>query len=209
MKRSVQRLSCLLFLLLVPLSVLPAQEEPSRLWLWFGPRIGMTGVTSAVSKFDAVVQHFFPSDREYFPLYSEIGVAVEQRIPIADTRYELFLQQRIMAGGLDQNVVLPSVSLLLGVRAPFGLIVKLGPDFGLESRGKGATFAPALMYAVGWCFVPARGINIPVVLSTVPIPREGGARLSLSAGLDFGFSPKCEKREKREKKEKKRAPFNY
>jgi len=199
MKRIVQQFVGLLFLSVISISILQAEEEQSQPWLWVGPRIGITGVVSKPADFDTNIQQFFPKSRQYFPLFSEIGVAVEQRIQIGDSGYELFLQERILVGGLDQTVVLPSISVLLGFSTSFGLDVGLGPDFSLESKSDGAALAPAMVYILGWSFT-LDGKKIPLLLSSVPIPPEGKARLSLLTGLDFGLSFK---------REKKKTPFNY
>jgi hypothetical protein len=200
MKRIVQQLVYLIFLGVISISILPAEEQGSPPWLWLGPRIGITGVVSKPADFNDVIQEFFPKSRQYFPAYSEIGLAVEQRIRIEGSGYQLFLQERILAGGLDQTVVLPSLSLLLGFSTPFGLEIGLGPDFSLESKSDETVIAPAMVYTLGWSFFTAEGVKIPVVFSAVPIPPEGKARLSLLTGLDFGL---------RFKREKKKTPFNY
>ena len=114
MKSIFQQFVCIVFFAVISISILPAEEQESPPWLWLGPRIGVTGVISKASEFDDIIQEFFPKSRKYFPLYSEIGVAVEQRIRIGDSGYRLFLQERILVGGLDQTAVLPSLSLLLG-----------------------------------------------------------------------------------------------
>ena len=121
MKRIVQQVVGLLFLSVISISALQAEEEQSQPWLWVGPRIGITGVISKPADFDTTIQQFFPKSRQYFPLFSEIGVAAEQRIRIGDSGYELFLQERFLVGGLDQTVVLPSLSVLLGFSTSFGL----------------------------------------------------------------------------------------
>ena len=200
MKSIFQQVVCIVFFAGISISILPAEEQESPPWLWLGPRIGVTGVVSKTSDFDSIIQELFPKSRQYFPLYSEIGLAVEQRIRIGGGGYELFLQERILVGGLDQTVVLPSLSLLLGFSTPFGLEIGLGPDFSLESKSDGAVIAPAMVYTLGWSFFTAEGVKIPVVFSAVPIPPEGKPRLSLLTGLDFGL---------RFKREKKKTPFNY
>jgi hypothetical protein len=199
-KRIIQQFVCLAFLSVIWISILPAEEQEPPPWLWLGPRIGITGVISKTSEFDDRIQEFFPKSREYFPLYSEIGLAVEQHIRIGGSGYQLFLQERVLAGGLDQTVVLPSISLLLGFGFPFGLEISVGPDFSLESKSDGAVISPAMVYALGWRFFTEEGAKIPLILSAVPIPPEGKPRFSLLTGLDFGL---------RVKREKKKTPFNY
>jgi hypothetical protein len=102
MKRMVQLLACLFLFGAVSISILPAEDQAPPPWLWVGPRIGISGEISKPSDFDDRIQEFFPKSRKYFPVYSEIGLAVEQRIRIGDSGYQLFLQQRILVGGLDQ-----------------------------------------------------------------------------------------------------------
>ena len=205
MKRITKQLLCLVLFGIIWISVLPAEEvsageEQAPPWLWLGARIGVTGVMAKPSDFDDFVEEIFPRSRDYFPVYSEIGLAVEQRIRIEGNGYQLFLQERILVGGLDQTVALPSLSLLLGISTPFGLEIGLGPDFSLESKSGGAVIAPAMVYTVTWVFYISDGTKIPVTFSAVPIPPEGKARLSVLAGLDFGL---------RFEREKKKTPFNY
>jgi hypothetical protein len=205
MKCTVHRLFGLILLGIVLVSALPAEEVPAgedqaSPWLWLGPRIGVTGVIAKSSEFDDFIEEIFPRSRDYFPVYSEIGLAVEQRIRIEGSGYQWFLQERILVGGLDQTVALPSLSLLVGLSTPFGLEIGLGPDFSLESKSGGTVLAPAMVYAVAWTFYISEATKIPVIFSAVPIPPEGKARLSILGGLDFGF---------RFKREKKKTPFNY
>jgi hypothetical protein len=200
MKHIVQQLVGLVLFGAVLITALPAEEEQtSPPWLWVGPRIGISGEISKPSDFDDRIQEFLPKSRRYFPLYSEIGMAVEQSVLLGQKGHRLFLQERFLIGGLDQTMVLPSLSLLLGFRAASGLQIGLGPDFSLESDGGDADLAPAMVYTLGWSFT-LDGKKIPLVLSAVPIPPEGKPRFSLLTGLDFGFSFK---------REKKQAPFNY
>lgn len=200
MKRIVQKLVGLVLFGIISVSMLPAeQEEASPPWLWIGPRIGITGVIVKPSDFDDRIQQLQPKSGDYFPLYSEIGLAIEQSILLGEKRHRLFVQERILVGGLDQAMALPSLSLILGYRVASGLQIGLGPDFSLESNGGDAELAAAMVYTLGWCFT-LDGKKIPLILSAVPIPPEGKPRLSILTGLDFGFSFEREERE---------PPFNY
>jgi hypothetical protein len=199
MKRIVGQIVFFVFLSVVSITILSAEEQESPPWLWIGPRIGITGVISSPADFDAIIQDYQPKPRQYFPLYSEIGVAIEQSISFGQKGHQLFFHERFLVGGLDQTMVLPAISLLLGYRAPTGLQIGIGPDFSYESTGGDAVLAPAMVYTLGWSFSVA-GKRIPLVLSALPIPPEGKPRLSLLTGLDFGFNFK---------REKKQPPFNY
>jgi hypothetical protein len=199
MKRMIQQIVLIVFLLAASITILPAEEQGSPPWLWIGPRIGITGVTSSPADFDAIIQDYLPKPRQYFPLYSEIGLAVEQSISLGQKGHQLFLRERFLVGGLDQTMVLPSISLLLGFRAAFGLQIGIGPDFSYESTGGDTILAPAMVYTLGWSF-KVDGKRIPLVLSAIPIPPEGKPRFSLLTGMDFGLNFK---------REKKQTPFNY
>lgn len=200
MKRIVQQMAGLILFGIISVSTLPAeQEKASPPWLWIGPRIGVTGVIEKPSDFDDRIQEFQPKSRDYFPVYSEIGLAIEQSILLDQKEHRLFVQERVLVGGLDQTMVLPSLSLILGYRAASGLQIGLGPDFSLENDDGDGELAAAMVYTLGWTFT-LNGKKIPLVLSAVPIPPEGEPRLSILTGLDFGFSFKREKRE---------PPFNY
>jgi hypothetical protein len=199
MKRIIQRIVFLVFLLVVSITILPAEGKESPPWLWIGPRIGLTGVISTPADFDAIIQDYQPKSRQYFPVYSEIGLAVEQSISLGQKGHQLFVHERFLIGGLDQTMVLPSISLLLGYRAPAGLQIGIGPDFSYESSGGSAVLAPAMVYTLGWSFT-VDGKRIPLVLSALPIPPEGKPRFSLLTGLDFGIDFK---------REKEQTPFNY
>lgn len=198
MKCISRYLLCILFFATFPSGILLSEEKPP--WLWIGPRIGLTGVVTSPEDFDSLIQEIYSSDRDYFPLYSRIGLSAEQRIPLEQSESYLAIQELIFVGGLDQTVALPFISLLLNVHTGFGLEVGLGPDFSLKSKNGGHVLSPALLYAVGWTFSFAK-ISLPVTFSSVPISPDGNPTLTLTAGLDFGLKFK--------RKEKEALPFNY
>jgi hypothetical protein len=199
MKRSVRKLVCLVFLMAAAISGLQAQEQQAPPWLWLGLRLGITGVLAQPEDFDALIQQLQPKSRQYFPVYSEIGGFVEQRIKLGRGGYRLFLQERFLMGGLDQTMVLPSISLLAGFRTPRGLQFGIGPDFSRPGEGGDSELEPAMVYTVGYTFM-LEDKEIPLILSAVPIPPEGKPRFSVLSGLDFGLDLK---------REKEPPPFNY
>jgi len=184
-------------------SLLPAApllSEEKAAWLYVGPRVGLTGVLTDREDFDSMIQEIYPNDREYFPLYSRIGLSVEQRILSKQSESYLSIQELFFVGGLDQTFALPFISLLINFHTAFGLELALGPDFSLKKQSGKHVLAPALVYAVGWTFAFGKTV-LPVTLSSVPISPDGKPTLTLTAGLDFGLKFK--------EKKKETLPFNY
>ena len=196
-------LGCAGFLFLALVALLPAQaNEEKPPWLFAGIRLGVTGAVAEPGDFTAIVQSVFPGSRDYFPLYSQIGLELEQRIPLGFVPGRLIFQELILVSGLDQNFALPLLGLLLGYRFPFGLDIGLGPELTLGRQSEKIIMLPALMYTVGWYFTIGN-FSIPVVLVYSPLPPDRKMRITLLSGFDFGVKIKLPKREK------KKTPFNY
>jgi len=174
-------------------------EQPRAPWLFLGPRIGVGGEISQPSDFNDTIQRFFPSGHSYFPVYSQIGLDLSERVSLADTGYHLFFSQLLIVSGLDQNFALPSFSVLIGAMAPFGLEVALGPQVELADDGNGAYVAPSLVYAVGYR-LRVGGLSLPVTVFVDPLPPTRRVRLTVLAGVDYGFAPS---------RPKPPPPFNY
>lgn len=198
MKCISRYLLCILLFGIFPTALLLSEGKAP--WLWIGPRVGLTGVAASPEDFDSLIQEIYSSERQYFPLYSRIGLSVEQRIPLEQSKSYLSVQELIFVGGLDQTVALPFISLLINFHAALGLEAGLGPEFSLKSENGGPVLSPALVYALGWTFTFGK-ISLPVTFSSVPISPDGKPTFTLTAGLDFGL--------KFEPKEKEALPFNY
>ncbi len=165
------------------------QPEPQRVpWLYVGPRIGVGGEIAQPSNFNDTVQRVFPSGHSYFPVYSQIGLDLSERVSLAETGYHFFFSQLLAVSGLDQNFALPSLSFLLGAMTPFGLEAALGPQLELANDGGGAYVAPSLVYAVGYR-LHVGFVSIPVMLFVDPLPPNRRIRLTILAGVDYGFAP--------------------
>jgi hypothetical protein len=188
---------------LMAIALLPAQaggEKPP--WFHAGIRLGLTGAVADPGDFTRNVQSVFPGRQSYFPLYSQIGLGLEQRIPLSSAGGGIVFQELVLVSGLDQNFALPVLGLLMGYRFPFGLDLGLGPELTLARREADIVVLPALMYSVGWYF-HAGNFSIPVLLVYSPMPPDRKMRFTLLSGFDFGVRFKLPKREK------KKTPFNY
>jgi hypothetical protein len=84
----------------------------------------------------------------------------------------------VLAGGMEQGVLLPSASWLLGVRRPNGWEAALGPT--LTGAGVQLAFAGGVTHAFG-------NLNIPVNLAVAPGRR--GASISVTTGFNTRHGP--------------------
>ena len=194
-KKALIVTACALALALVQ----AAAETPEKpAWLSVGPRIGATGVVTTWSRFNAEMQDMRSADRDYFPLYSQIGFNIDQRIRL-DGGVALIFRETLLLGGLDQNIPLPSATLLAGVGLPFGLELLIGPEINPDASDGDADPTPSLALAAGWVF-SAWGRPLPVSVVVVPLSVDWEPRVTALVGIDFPI---------RFRFEKKKPPFNY
>ena len=163
------------------------ENEENRLTFVFGPRVGATYVVVSKEDFNASLQNAFPRDSAYFPLITQFGLNLEQRIRLGDTESHFAFQEVIVVGGLDQGIVLPSFSCLIGFRSKAGLEFGLGPNVTLSRSPEGLGVAVSVIYALGWTF-SIQDVHIPVDIAIVPTPVDGCPRISLLTGFNFGGS---------------------
>lgn len=198
-------LCCVVFFSLMLAALLPAQaSEQKPPWFFAGIRVGLTGAAAGAADFDAIVQEIYPSEHDYFPLYSQIGLGLEQRVPIGIIPGRLTFQELFLVSGLDQNFALPLLGMLVGYRFPFGLEIGLGPEFTPRLSSDKVVLRPALIYTVSWYFDKGNA-SIPVMLIYSPLPPDRKMRITLLSGFSYGVRIKI----KLPKREKKKTPFNY
>ncbi len=164
-----------------------AEGAPRRLQVVAGPRVGLTWIVADPAAFNAAVQSVFPDrERDYSPVIMQFGVNFEQRIRIGGTRSHFALQEVLLLGGLEQNIILPSLSFLIGFRSGAGLEFGLGPNLSTRHSNPGeAGIGVSVVYAVGWTFAFG-GVYVPLNLAVVPTPSDGIPRISLLTGFNFG-----------------------
>ena len=184
MKRILTLLICVQLLCLFGAGEARAEDQEGRARWMFGPRVGVSCVAAKRDDFNSSVQDLFPGDRKYFPLFSQIGISSEQLIRLGKTRNHFAFQELILVGGLEQNIALPDVSVLLGFKTHFGLELGLGPDVGIRSSGGELRFSLALALAVGWT-LRFKGISVPITFIAVPTPADVMPRFSLLTGFNF------------------------
>ncbi len=174
---------CALLLGLAPgLGAQEQQEKPP--WLAIGPRIGVTGVVTPQWRFDRQIQQIRSRDSMYFPVYSEIGLNLDERIRLDASGSALIFRQTVLAGGLDQNVLLPSLAGLVGIGTGFGLEALVGPELSLHASTGDPRYVASLAVAVGWVF-RAWDRPVPLTLVVVPLSVDWEPRITLLAGIDL------------------------
>ena len=169
-------------------------------WLLIGGRVGVSYELAAPADFNSEIQAFFPSSSSYFPVYSSLALSVTERFPIGDSGFRLALTELPMVSGIDQNFAMPSFILLVGVQSAFGLEGGVGPAIEPFFSSGSIKAGPSLVYSLGWRFEAGRA-SIPVTLLVDPLPPNRHLRVSLVAGIDYGFAPTLPK--------PKKPPFNY
>jgi hypothetical protein len=131
-----------------------------------GPRIGVTILTGNLAQ---------KMENEYQanPIISQFGWQFESQYFTLDNGTAGVVEFVTLLGGLEQNLFIPSASLLVGLRSAKGFEVGVGPNVSVG----GASF----VLAGGYTF-SSNGIHFPINLAFVP--GKDGARLSLLLGFN-------------------------
>jgi hypothetical protein len=177
---------CVLTLVLVAF-LLPAQEQELPVFSSvFGPRVGLTWIVADPTAFNDAIQLIKPAPgRTYFPILTQFGVSLEQHIRLGSTNAKMAFQEVVLVGGLEQNLAIPSGSLLIGFRAGFGLEIGIGPFFYMTVLSGGdVAIVTTVVAAIGYT-VSFSNVNIPIDVAIVPVPADGRPRISLLTGFNF------------------------
>jgi hypothetical protein len=145
----------------------------------------VTWIITDVASFDAAVQQKYPSpDRQYIPILTQFGASMEQRIRLGDTQSHFAFEEVVVVGGIDQNIIIPSVSVLIGFRSHIGLEVGMGPNIIFREVDGQVRVATSVVYSVGWTF-KFGSLYVPVNIAIVPTPDDMLPRLSVFTGFNF------------------------
>lgn len=133
-----------------------------------GPRLGFTLLS------DGVVAKLRENTLvSVSPLVTQFGWQFEKQFYSTENGPTAVTEWVVLVGGLEQGVVLPSVSWLVGMRTMKGVEFGIGPNI--------TPVGAALAVAAGMTF-RAGGLNVPVNLAVVP--SKSGVRVSLLAGFN-------------------------
>jgi hypothetical protein len=130
-----------------------------------GPRVGVTVLSNSTRE--------LLGSANIGPVISQFGWQKERRFLTGASGLTAVTELVLLAGGLDQGVLLPSASWLVGVRGSNGAEFAVGPNLSVGGA--------ALAIAAGVTF-RAGNLNFPVNVAAVP--SRSGLRVSVLAGFN-------------------------
>ena len=133
-----------------------------------GPRFGITALG------DGVVEKLHERSIDVRPSITQFGWQFEKQFYAKDSSVAAVNEWVVLLGGLDQGVVLPSVSWLVGLRTKEGTEFGVGPN--VTPAGVALAFAAGVTLRAGVMNVP---MNIAVV------PSRAGTRVSFLTGFNM------------------------
>jgi hypothetical protein len=145
---------------------LPAYAKSADL---AGPRFGVTFLS------DGLVDKL--SEREIDlmrPYVTQFGWQFEKQFFTKDSGVTMVTEWVALLGGLEQSVVLPSLSWLVGVRTRDGAEFGVGPN--ITPAGTALVFATGMTFRAG-------AVNVPVNVAVVP--SKSGTRVSVMSGFSL------------------------
>jgi hypothetical protein len=133
-----------------------------------GPRFGFTtlspGVVDKLAERDLVVQ----------PLISQFGWQFERQFLNRGSGLTAVSEWVVLFGGLEQDVALPSLTWLVGLRTRQGAEFGIGPN--ITPAGSAIAIAAGVTFRVG-------SMNVPMNFAVVP--SKNGVRVSVLSGFNF------------------------
>jgi hypothetical protein len=144
---------------------LPAVARTANL---SGPRFGLTLLS------DGIVQTLAERHIEVGSHISQFGWQLEKQFFTRDRGVTMVTEWVGLLGGLEQNVALPSLSWMVGVRTRDGAEFGIGPN--VTPAGTALVFATGMTFRTG-------ALNVPVNVAVVP--SRSGTRVSLLSGFSL------------------------
>jgi hypothetical protein len=148
---------------------LNAQLVDNRVAELSGPRFGVTYLSSGV-----VARLKGDVNIDVSPVITQFGWQVERRYASLPNGATPVTEVIFLAGGLEQNKFLPSVTGLIGFRTPTGVEFGVGPN--LTPVSSSIAFAAGVTYRTG-------PLNVPFNLAIVP--SDAGVRVSVLSGFNL------------------------
>lgn len=178
--------------ILVIFFILPSflySQESGMIDYLFGPRTGFTYVFTTQSEFDKRIQNIYSNeDKVYTPFFTQFGLMLEQRIRLGNTNNHFAFQEVILIGGIDQSIVIPSLSFAIGFRHNKGLEFGLGPNISITTNSNEELIGNiSVVYTIGWTF-SYEDVFVPLNIAVVPTPIDGKPRFSILTGFNFYLS---------------------
>jgi len=103
---------------------------------------------------------------------------MEQRILLGETKSHFVFQEVFSAAGLEQSILIPSFSLLIGYRDFSGFELGAGPCVSVSGVG--------VVVAIGWTF-SFKGVYVPLDVNWVLPSRNDNSMDTVSLTTGFNF----------------------
>ena len=145
-----------------------APQMPAETVSLSGPRFGVSFLSNGVRD---KLRSDFATD--VGSVITQFGWQKEKRFLSSANGLTGVTEWVLLFGGMDQGVVLPSLSWLVGLRTLKGVEIAVGPN--LNAAGIAMAVAGGVTFRAG-------NLNIPVNLAAVP--SKSGLRVSLLAGFN-------------------------
>jgi len=133
-----------------------------------GPRLGATFLSPGVA------QKLRDNQIDAGWALSQFGWQFEKRIKTGPSGLSAVNEWVVLAGGLEQGVVIPSLSWLVGLRTGSGVEFGLGPN---------VTPAGVALAMAGGVTVSRGALNVPFNIAVVP--SRAGVRVSVLTGFNM------------------------
>jgi hypothetical protein len=133
-----------------------------------GPRFGFTLLA------DSLVRKLEDRQITVGPQISQFGWQFEKQFYTKDSGVTMVTEWVALVGGLEQSVVLPSLSWMVGIRTRDGAEFGIGPN--VTPAGTAMVFAAGMTFRTG-------ALNIPVNVAVVP--SKSGSRVSVLSGFSL------------------------
>ncbi len=132
-----------------------------------GPRFGATVLS------DGIINRLRRERIDVSPMVTQFGWQFERAFKTGESGLTALNEWVVLVGGLEQGVVLPSVSWMVGLRTRGGLEFGVGPNL--------TPIGAALAAAAGVTF-HSGSLNVPVTFAVVP--SKSGTRYSVLTGFN-------------------------
>jgi hypothetical protein len=131
-----------------------------------GPRIGFTVLSNGV------MDKLKEESIDVRPMITQFGWQFEKRFYGGNDGLSAITEVVVLAGGLEQSVMLPSLNWLVGLRTQKGFEFGVGPNV--------TPVGTAMVYAAG-ATIRSGALNFPVNVAVAP--SRAGVRVSLLTGI--------------------------
>jgi len=133
-----------------------------------GPRFGITALS------DGVVNDLAARGLKAPPMISQFGWQTERAFYRSDSGVAALSEWVVLLGGLEQDLKIPSMTWLVGLRSATGAEFGIGPNF--SPAGSALAMAGGVTFRHGYLNVP---VNVAIV------PSKNGTRISMLTGFNM------------------------